>query len=272
MARDEGELPIDIAVELERARRLGDRFDGGTNGDGGELAREQRARRFSAEFLNHVSLSSLLGKASQGIAQLEETLELQRQQQLKALASEALVVDQAIPTSPLERSLQRTLDDVTVKNLLDFRNTSGFSAEATATSAVCAVANLDGTVRLSIHSLDPDTSWSGAMEVLSKPGHFINTLRRFPQAVATKKVPEENVVAARHFLQMAKYRSHGDGPAVLALQRWVAAAIQLWEAPAPTRSTRVEVNCKVNNFKVLRPNGEARPLRNERKGSSARFS
>ena len=23
--------------------------------------------------------------------------------------------------------------------------------------------------------------WSGAMEVLNKPGHFINTLRRFPQ-------------------------------------------------------------------------------------------
>ncbi|CAL1129768.1 unnamed protein product, partial [Cladocopium goreaui] len=236
MARDEDKLPIDLAVELERARRLGDRFDGGEDGSG-ELAREQRARRLSAEFLNHVSLGSLLGRATQGIAQLEESLELQRQKQLKALAAETFVEAPPVAPSPLERNLQRTLDDVTVKNVLDFRNTTGLSAEATATSAVCAVANLDDTVQMSIHSLNPDKPWEGAMEVLNKPGHFINTLRRFPQAVFAKKVSEENIVAARHFLQMARRGAE--------------------EAPP-------EVNCKMRDYKPLRPNGEARPLRTDR--------
>lgn len=268
MARDEDKLPIDLAVELERARRLGDRFDGGEDGSG-ELAREQRARRLSAEFLNHVSLGSLLGRATQGIAQLEESLELQRQKQLKALAAETFVEAPPVAPTPLERNLQRTLDDVTVKNVLDFRNTTGLSAEATATSAVCAVANLDDTVQMSIHSLNPDQPWEGAMELLNKPGHFINTLRRFPQAVFAKKVSEENIVAARHFLAMAR-RSGGAEeapPAVAAVQRWIAAAIQLWEAPVQkpvATPQRVEVNCKVRDYKPLRPHGEVRPLRSDR--------
>lgn len=266
MARDEDKLPIDRAVELERARRLGDRFDGGEDGSG-ELAREQRARRLSAEFLNHVSLGSLLGRATQGIAQLEESLELQRQKQLKALAAETFVEAPPVAPSPLERNLKRTLDDVTVKNVLDFRNTTGLSAEATATSAVCAVANLDDTVQMSIHSLNPDKPWEGAMEVLNKPGHFINTLRRFPQAVFAKKVSEENIVAARHFLQMARRGAEEAPPAVAAVQRWIAAAIHLWEAPVQkpvATPQRVEVNCKMRDYKPLRPNGEARPLRTDR--------
>eukprot|EP00435_Cladocopium_sp_Y103_P012396 s885_g3.t1 len=275
MARDEDKLPIDLAVELERARRLGDRFDGGEDGSG-ELAREQRARRLSAEFLNHVSLGSLLGRATQGIAQLEESLELQRQKQLKALAAETFVEAPPVAPTPLERNLQRTLDDVTVKNVLDFRNTTGLSAEATATSAVCAVANLDDTVQMSIHSLNPDQPWEGAMELLNKPGHFINTLRRFPQAVFAKKVSEDNIVAARHFLAMAR-RSGGAEeapPAVAAVQRWIAAAIQLWEAPVQkpvATPQRVEVNCKVRDYKPLRPHGEVRPLRSDRMALNPRF-
>lgn len=263
MARDEGELPIDVAVELERARRLGDRFEGTSDG---ELAREQRARRLSAEFLNHVSLSSLLGKASDGIAQLEESLELQRRKQLKALAEQALL-EQApdAPTGPLERSLQRSLEEISVKNILDFRNsTSDLLAQATATAAVCAVANLDELVNVSIHSLDPEQPWAGAMEVLSKPGHFINTLRRFPQAVSAKKVPEENMVAARHFLQMARGTPDDVPQAVASLQRWIRAAIQLWEGPsvsAPNlRPQRVEVKTREYRSGALRST-EIRPLR-----------
>lgn len=53
------------------------------------------------------------------------------------------------------------------------------------------MANLDDTVQVSIHGLNPERPWPGAMEVLAKPGHFINSLRRFPQAVAHKKVSED---------------------------------------------------------------------------------
>ena len=70
-----GQLPIDVAIELERARRrsqegpqtvtarLGDRFDALAN-EGGELAREQRARRLSAEFLPLVQVGRVLGALS----------------------------------------------------------------------------------------------------------------------------------------------------------------------------------------------------------------
>ncbi|CAJ1410398.1 unnamed protein product [Effrenium voratum] len=257
----QGELPIDVAVELERARRLSDRFSRQAHDDG-ELAREQRARRLSTEFLS-TSFGSLLGKANEGIARLEETLEHHRRDQLQALAAQEPLMEASGqpgpgPATPLEKALQKTLEDVSVKSILDIRTCGAgvVLAEATATAALCAVANIDDTVPLSIHSLDPDRPWENALQMLAKPGHVINTLRRFPQAVASKKVPEENMVAARHYLSMA---GTGHLPAVSGLQRWITAAIELWEAP-PVPKARVEVNFKARDFKPLRSGEVRRPI------------
>eukprot|EP00930_Biecheleria_cincta_P095285 TRINITY_DN87266_c0_g1_i1.p1 TRINITY_DN87266_c0_g1~~TRINITY_DN87266_c0_g1_i1.p1 ORF type:complete len:731 (-),score=135.35 TRINITY_DN87266_c0_g1_i1:117-2114(-) len=252
----QGQQPVEVAVELERARRLGDRF-GKDESECSELAREQRAHRVSAEFVkssvaSHLS-ASCMGGFSAGISQLEHTLEDRRRDHLKTLTSaesqqssmhstkESAVKlgIQAVVENPQDVALRESLDDISVKSLLDFR-TAGegiLSAEAIATAAACAIANLDEVNQISIHSIDPDRPWPDALQLLSKPGHFINSLRRFPFAVQAGIVPEDNMVAARHFLSMAQ--DAGDDklhPAVSALQRWVSVALDYWGDDSTSQS------------------------------------
>eukprot|EP00439_Symbiodinium_sp_Y106_P011982 s1361_g1.t2 len=266
-------LPIEVEVELERARRLGDRFAGSCTEDS-ELAREQRARRFSAEFLKVPVLAHGL-KNGDEIAKLEASLELTRQTQLHAFLSADPAQEGPSRTAQLEKALRESLEDISVKSILDFRisGTGVPAAEATATAAVCAIANIDETApALSIHGLDPERPWADSLEVLSKPGHFINTLRRFPQASAKGAVPEENIVAARHFLQMAQsHRIDAGHPALTSLGRWLTAAVELWEAQhleeprkapaAPKAATRVHVvSHKPHDFRPLQRNEVRRPV------------
>ncbi|CAE7536085.1 unnamed protein product [Symbiodinium sp. CCMP2592] len=268
-------LPIEVEVELERARRLGDRFAGSCTEDS-ELAREQRARRFSAEFLKVPVLAHGL-KNGDEIAKLEASLELTRQTQLHEFLSADPAQEGPSRTAQLEKALRESLEDISVKSILDFRisGTGVPAAEATATAAVCAIANIDETApALSIHALDPERPWADSLEVLSKPGHFINTLRRFPQASAKGAVPEENIVAARHFLQMAQSHRDAGHPALNSLARWLTAAVELWEAQhleeprkapaAPKAATRVHVvSHKPHDFRPLQRNeasSKAMPL------------
>jgi len=130
-------------------------------------------------------------------------------------------------------SLKDALEEISVKSILDFRSygSGNRAAELVATAAVCAIANIDSTVRINIHSLDPDCPWPDALTVFNKPGHFINSLRRFPDAVDTNKVPEVNIVAARHYADLATVETDADTrTAALGLQHWIESAISYWDA------------------------------------------
>eukprot|EP00929_Paragymnodinium_shiwhaense_P070987 TRINITY_DN36064_c0_g1_i1.p1 TRINITY_DN36064_c0_g1~~TRINITY_DN36064_c0_g1_i1.p1 ORF type:complete len:849 (-),score=161.20 TRINITY_DN36064_c0_g1_i1:79-2625(-) len=173
------------------------------------------------------------------------------------------------------QELRETLDEISVKSVLDFCSAAGgvLSAEAVATAATCAIANIDDTVRFSLHSLDPASPWPGALSVLSKPGHFISSLRKFPMEVDIGRISEDNIVGARHYLAMATSRSGVNGgslkhPAVSGLQRWVRHAIRYWEAWDIQRAPEPELATAAGGF-VTHPltastgNLRAGPLRHE---------
>uniref|UniRef100_A0A7S1AAX8 Uncharacterized protein n=1 Tax=Noctiluca scintillans TaxID=2966 RepID=A0A7S1AAX8_NOCSC len=127
--------------------------------------------------------------------------------------------------------LKETLDDISIKSILELhRSGDGVTeAEMVATAASCAIANIDETVQVSIHSLDPEFPWPQALDALAKPGHFVNSLRRFPYAADAGRVPEDNIVAARHFLGLADEESELHRSAQC-LFRWVENAIAYWES------------------------------------------
>lgn len=163
-------------------------------------------------------------------------------------------------------ALKETLDEISVKSVLDFRSAGSgvLAAETVATAAVCAIANIDDTVQVSIHSLDPEAPWAEALQVLSKPGHFINSLRRFPEATAAGRVPDDNIIAARHYLEMAStLPSTGSSsfhPAVRHLSRWVGSAIRYWEE----RTAAAEEDCTSSHS----PGSTGSPLRMSYGGAS----
>mmetsp|Transcript_30258 Transcript_30258/g.100268 ORF Transcript_30258/g.100268 Transcript_30258/m.100268 type:complete len:394 (-) Transcript_30258:151-1332(-) len=128
-------------------------------------------------------------------------------------------------------ALKSTLDEISVKSVLDFRSAGAgvLAAEAVATAAACAIANIDETVQLCIDDIDPEAPWVDALKILGKPGHFINSLRRFPWATDAGRVPEDNIMAAKHFLAMAEMEDDFGHPAVFGLSRWVECAIIYWE-------------------------------------------
>jgi len=285
-------LDLDVTIERERARRLVDRF-GGKDSEGGELARERRAHRFSAGFRKEMGerLDALLigssrsdgprgsvarleaelderwhktqqaahalsGEADIGAEQMRRKLEERRslvEGDLNQEAPEKVPRDFAaeVPTGivasnvPAFEALKETLDEISVKSVLDFRSAGAgvLAAEAVATAAACTIANIDDTVKMSILQLDPDCPWEGSLQVLSKPGHFINSLRRYPYAVDTGKVPEDNVMGARHYLTMAEDLGGVDSfPAVQSLHRWVEKAVLYWDSQNPEEEEDVDAD------------------------------
>lgn len=241
----------ELEVERERARRLQDRFSHDAAEDT-ELARERRAHSVSAEFLKegdgHRLLGNLKGARERecllpGLEELEAKLELRRQRLLRELAAEAdaeLVATCTDDHAALADALREAFENLSLRSIVDFRNSGRgvLAAEATATAAACVIANLDDAVKLSIHKLDPDQTWIGALDVLSKSGQFLDSLKHFTASLNAGRVPEENIVAARHFLSMAEGdRNPSLHPSVFGLQRWLKRAIACWEASGGSPST-----------------------------------
>merc|ERR1719282_2293046 len=125
--------------------------------------------------------------------------------------------------------LKFALDELSVKSLLRISTSCLPAADFVATAAACAIANIDDTVCLSIHSLDPEHPWPDALRMLSKPGPFMNSLRCFPFVVEAGRMPEDNIVAARHYCAMAADAEGAMDPAVSNLLQWVQTAIQFYD-------------------------------------------
>lgn len=117
-------------------------------------------------------------------------------------------------------------EGISVKSLIDFRGLSEVSgaAQAVATAAVCMVAGIDEAVEADAEGLPPRT-WEAARAVLAKPGHFINSLRRFPYAVDGGRLPSFNVTCARQCMEgIMRDQIEAEPMVAQQLFHWVVAA------------------------------------------------
>merc|ERR1719446_1724041 len=85
------------------------------------------------------------------------------------------------------------------------------------------VARVDDTVEVGPDGLPPRT-WEAAAANMRKPGHFVNSLRQFPYAVDSGRMPEINVYAARQCLQDVSPEHLANEPMALRLHDWILAA------------------------------------------------
>merc|ERR1719316_1764787 len=94
--------------------------------------------------------------------------------------------------------LGEALEDISVRSITSFRENKQVprAVEAVAAAVCHVIAHIDDTVELSADASSPPRSWVAAQASMSKPGHFINSLRRFPYAVDSGRVPEDNVPGA----------------------------------------------------------------------------
>lgn len=233
---------LEVATEKERTRRLVDRF-GCDASDGGELAREQRAHQVSDMFRRGADESRLDGcentsrndRIRGSIQDLENHLDARYNEQMKLLLfeeTEAEVAPAAETKGNSNNPLNNAFDQLSVQSILDFRAVASgtFAAEAVATAAVCAIANIDEQFQLNIHSVSPDCPWPDALDAMSEGTQFINLLSKFPDAVNENRVPNDNIIAARHFLDMANLEEcTGAHPTFSSLAYWVHSAVCYWE-------------------------------------------
>jgi len=121
--------------------------------------------------------------------------------------------------------------DISVKSLMDLRGILEASsvAQSISMAAIALVAGLDNTVEVGQDGLPPRTL-EAILGALSKPGHLINALRRFPYAVDSGKVPDANIIEARQNLEEVTEAAVQSEHLVQYLFRWVYSALVYFEA------------------------------------------
>mmetsp|Transcript_36208 Transcript_36208/g.63798 ORF Transcript_36208/g.63798 Transcript_36208/m.63798 type:complete len:708 (+) Transcript_36208:116-2239(+) len=126
--------------------------------------------------------------------------------------------------------LSAALDTISVKSIIDFRGRLEVPrpVESVAAASVALVARVDESAEDSSGSVVP-RSWAAAQAAMAKPGHFINSLRRFPYAVDSGRMPDADVQAARSCLEDVSREHLASEPAALNLHQWVVSALRYCE-------------------------------------------
>jgi len=151
-----------------------------------------------------------------------------------AMSAELLQVSIASegPRGDPTTNLGEALDAITVKSIVGLRSVVDMppDAEAVILSALKLLSSLDQPGSVSdLQGTCPPQTWAEAKRVFLKPGHFVNSLRRFPYAADRGQVPEADVGDVEEML--ADVPPHGEGleqthPAVAQLYVWVRAALE----------------------------------------------
>jgi len=121
--------------------------------------------------------------------------------------------------------LGSTLEAISVKNLMEFRGRLEVPrpVQSVAVASVCMVARVDDTVEVGTDGLPPRT-WEAVQANTAKPGHFVNSLRQFPYAVDSGRMPDANIYAARQCLEDVSPEHLANEPMALRLYEWILAA------------------------------------------------
>lgn len=117
------------------------------------------------------------------------------------------------------------LEAISVKSLMEFKGRIEVPrpVESVAVASVCMVARVDDTVQVGPDGLPPRT-WAAAQANMAKPGHFVNSLRQFPYAVDSGRMPDVNVYAARQCLEDVSPEHLANEAMALRLHDWIHAA------------------------------------------------
>jgi len=126
--------------------------------------------------------------------------------------------------------LSVALEAISAKSLLEFRSRVEVPrpVQSVAVACVCMVARVDDNVDVDSDGL-PLKTWEAAQASMAKPGHFINSLRQFPFAVDSGRMPENNVYTARQCMEDVSPEHLADEPIALALYDWIRTAWQYSE-------------------------------------------
>mmetsp|Transcript_45859 Transcript_45859/g.106602 ORF Transcript_45859/g.106602 Transcript_45859/m.106602 type:complete len:572 (+) Transcript_45859:47-1762(+) len=122
--------------------------------------------------------------------------------------------------------LSGMLESLPVKMLKDFRTPEEVNkaTEAAAVAASCLVSGIESS--LEVPGNQPPQTWHAVQLAMSKPGHFISALRRFPYAVDGGRLPAANAAAAESMIKDVNADAIGDDPVAKLLCRWVRLALR----------------------------------------------
>lgn len=122
------------------------------------------------------------------------------------------------------------LEALSVKQLNEFRMRVEVPrpVQSVAVASVCMIARVDDTVQVGADGL-PTRTWEAAAASMSKPGHFVNSLRQFPYAVDSGRMPDINISSAMQCLEDVSPEHLTNEPTALRLHEWVLSAMRYCE-------------------------------------------
>mmetsp|Transcript_10830 Transcript_10830/g.24790 ORF Transcript_10830/g.24790 Transcript_10830/m.24790 type:complete len:596 (-) Transcript_10830:61-1848(-) len=128
--------------------------------------------------------------------------------------------------SEIAAELSGMLESLPVKMLKDFRadDEVNRATESAAVAASCLVSGIEQS--LEVPGDQPPQTWKAVQVTMSKPGHFISALRRFPYAVDSGRLPSLNASAAEVAIKDVTPELIGDEPVARLLCRWVRLALK----------------------------------------------
>eukprot|EP00747_Dinoflagellata_sp_TGD_P166423 gnl/TRDRNA2_/TRDRNA2_189185_c0_seq1.p1 gnl/TRDRNA2_/TRDRNA2_189185_c0~~gnl/TRDRNA2_/TRDRNA2_189185_c0_seq1.p1 ORF type:complete len:781 (-),score=176.42 gnl/TRDRNA2_/TRDRNA2_189185_c0_seq1:79-2421(-) len=253
--RERQRRSLEILCEEERIQRLAERMRRDPR-ESAELARERRAHNLAQEVRRN-SFGQACAAAIAAFAEEEEEEEAASSSSFSAApavaphtmepatsatAQAASRVDRvaaaASPSRPAASAaakadpseiLTDTLDMITVRNIVELR---GLTEVPPAVAAVAIAAlRLTGCLSKIPEDLGMDGAdlWPQVRQIWSKPGHFVNALRRYPYSVDRGQVMESDICDAEEALVEVPPR--GDGleefhSTAAHLYKWVRAALE----------------------------------------------
>lgn len=199
--------PIELLCEEERLRRLSERMSN-LEGDATELSRQRRARHLVEEM------------ASRGPALRSRSTERRRQSAIGALeagleARWRAVLREMEPVVSVP--ILDCLEGVTVRSVVSLRGLTEVPQEVEkVTVAVLSLTN------------EVVKTWEDCRRVLLKPGHFVSSLRKFPNLV--DQLDGRVVAAARRCVAEVRPKTMEVHEGAQQLLDWLRAALELCPA------------------------------------------
>ncbi len=104
--------------------------------------------------------------------------------------------------------------------------------EDIAVATMVLIAEVDNTMEIE----GGKKSWSSVQKVMSKPGHFINAMRRFPYAVDSGRIPDSACTEVRRYLQAGAQPEPDAHTVAQQAHQWLNAAYNYFQLRKKTPS------------------------------------
>lgn len=153
------------------------------------------------------------------------------------------MAEDGVQRRKLYESISAPLEKISIKILLEFKLQAKVTQQIESLTA--AIVKLIGEVDQSIEIPLGKQGWAQSQDAMSKPGHFINALRRFPYAVDSGRITAACASDLKTYVESGCKPGEEDShPAAFLLHDWAHAAYQYHLLKLNSKSSVAEPNIK----------------------------